>query len=120
MSEDKIRVVFVCYLPQVWSSLDSVFHSMIDDTTFEISIVAIPDKEQLPKRGFNHNKYISRQAEEFFKDFPCKVINGYNYKMKVFKSLKRMKPDYVFFQTPYNLHRCKKYNNGKSVPFLRS
>ena len=107
---NKINIVFVCYLPQVWQSLASVCEECIKDDRFDVTIVAIPDKEQLPNRGFNHHKYISRNAEEFFTDFPCKVINGYNYKWKHFISLKRLKPDYIFFQTPYNVHRCNKYN----------
>ena len=116
---NKINIVFVCYRPQVWQSLASVCDECIQDYRFDVTIVVVPEKNQFRTSGRDQNKYISRNAEEFFNGVPCRVINGYNYKWKHFISLKRLKPDYIFFQTPYNVHRCKKYNAKKVSKYAR-
>lgn len=79
---EKINLVFVCHRPQVWNSLKTVFEACNADEMFNVTIVAIPFKKQLPKMGFNHEFYETEGAEEFWKDYPCKVVNGYDYEMK--------------------------------------
>ncbi len=102
---EKINLVFVCHRPQVWNSLKTVFEACNADEMFDVTIVAIPLKKQLPKIGFNHEIYETEGAEEFWKDYPCKVVNGYDYETKEWLDLRNLKPDYVFFQQPYNI--CK-------------
>ena len=108
----KINLVFVCHRPQVWNSLKSIFEHCIADESFNITIVAVPIKKQLPEIGFNHELYESEGAEDFWKDFPCCVINGYNYETKEWFDLTKLKPDYVFFQQPYNAVRCEAYKSN--------
>lgn len=107
----KINVVFVCHRPQVWNSLKTVFEQCNSDSDFNVTIVAIPLKKQLPDLGFNHEIYETEGAEEFWKDFPCKVVNGYNYNTKQWFDLKTLNPDYVFFQQPYNIAKCEAYKS---------
>lgn len=102
---EKINLVFVCHRPQVWNSLKTVFEACNADEMFNVTIVAIPFKKQLPKMGFNHEFYETEGAEEFWKDYPCKVVNGYNYETKEWLDIRTLNPDYVFFQQPYNV--CK-------------
>lgn len=112
LSKDKINIVFVCHRPQVWGALKTVCDSCINDTNFRVTIVAIPNKKQMPELGLGHENYISEGAEEFFKDYPCRVINGYDYKLKKWFNLKKLEPDYLFFQTPYDICRPSEYQSG--------
>lgn len=108
----RINVVFVCHRPNVWGSLKSIYEECLNDERFNVSIVAIPCKKQLPKLGLSHKVYESEGAEEYYKNFECNVINGYDYLNNKWFNLKKLKPDYVFFQTPYNIIRPKKYRTG--------
>lgn len=109
----KINLVFVCHRPAVWGALKTVFDNAIQDNSFNITIIAIPNKKQLPGRNFEHEVYESEGAEEFFKDYPCHVINGYNYQTKEWVNLKKIHPDYLFLQTPYDVCRPKLFKSSK-------
>lgn len=100
---EKIKVVFVCWRPSVWGSLKTVYESMKADNSFDVKIITIPNKVQLPKLGFNHELYESEGAEDFWKGED--VISGYNYETKEWFDLRLLKPDYVCFQRPYNVFR---------------
>lgn len=118
--KEKINLVFVCHRPSVWGSLKTVFEECNNDyQNFNITIVAIPNKKQLPKLQFNHEVYESEGAEDFFKDYPCRVINGYNYKTKEWFDLKHLKPDYVFFQQPYNVTRSLMYKSQNVCKYAK-
>lgn len=106
---EKINVVFVCHRPAVWESLHSVYDSLKANDRFNVTILAIPNKKELPDVWLNHEVYESEGAEIFWKDYGC--INGYNYQTKEWFDLKTLKPDYVFFQQPYNITRPKEYKS---------
>lgn len=114
-----INLVFICHRPNIWGSLKTVFNECNNDSKFNVTIVAIPNKKQLPNIGFAHEIYESEGAEDFFEDYPCKIIHGYNYKNKKWFSLRRLKPDYVFFQQPYNVYRPKEYNSKSIVNYAK-
>lgn len=114
---DPIHVVFVCHRPAVWESLHSVYDAMKQDPDFRVTIVAIPNKKQLPKLGLVHEQYESEGAEEFWKDEGC--INGYNYDTGEWLDLESLKPDYVFFQTPYNVCRPPQYHSSVVSRYAR-
>lgn len=111
LNEEKIRVVFICHRPALWSLLQPVFDACNSDDMFEPIIMAIPNKKELPKLGLSHEEYISEGAEEFFSDFPCQVIEGYNYNTHSWYDLRSLRPDYVFFQTPYDICRPPEYKS---------
>ena len=116
---EKINIVFVCHRPQVWDSLKTVFEACNNDDKFNVTIVAIPNKKQLPGLDLSHEIYETEGAEEFFKNYPCKVINGYNYETEEWFDLKSLKPDYLFFQTPYNGTRPANYNSSKVCKYTK-
>lgn len=105
-----IRVVFVCARPAIWNSLKSVCEACIRDERFDVTIVAIPNKQYVGN-SLSHERYISEGAEDFFSSYSCKVINGYDYKKKIWIDIKSLHPDYVFFQTPYNICRPPQYSS---------
>ena len=106
---DKIHCVFVCWRPSVWESLHSIYDAMKEDPEFEVTIVAIPNKKQLPELGLEHEIYESEGAEAFWKDYGC--LEGYNYQTGEWLDLKSLHPDYVFFQQPYNSTHTRSYQS---------
>lgn len=111
LKQEKINVVFVCHRASIWNSLKTVFEECNKDEKFKVTIVTIPNKKQIPKLGLNHEEYVSEGAEEFFEDYPCRVIQGYNYENHTWYDLKALKPDYLFFQTPYDICRPPEYKS---------
>lgn len=109
LNGEKINVVFVCHRPAVWGSLKTVYEAMKNDSDFNVKIVTIPNKKQLPKLDLCHEIYESEGAEDFWKGND--VIQGYNYKTGQWLDLRSLKPDYIFFQQPYNIQRCNSYKS---------
>lgn len=116
-NHEKINVVFVCHRPAVWGSLHCVYDTLKADDRFQVTIVAIPNKKQLPGLQFSHEYYESEGAEEYWKDYGC--IDGYNYETGEWFDLKSLRPDYVFFQQPYNVTRCDLYKSGVVSKYAR-
>lgn len=96
----KIRVVFLCYRPQIWIGVKSTYEALMKDPAFEVIIVAIPIK--MIYKDF-HYKFVDEGAEEFFKDFDCQVINGYVKEKNAWIDLHSLHPDYVFYLQSYNI-----------------
>lgn len=117
INKEKINVVFVCHRPAVWESLHSVYDALKADNDFEVYIVAIPNKKELPKLGLNHEIYESEGAEEFWEEYGC--IRGYDYQTKEWFDLKQLCPDYVFFQQPYNDTRCDAYKSWNVATYAK-
>lgn len=105
----KVNVVFICERPSVWESLKSVYEKMINDKRLNISIIAIPYIKQQPLSNKNIIVYESEGSEEFWKEYNC--INGYNYEKNEWFNPLKLKPDYVFFQRPYDYIRYKAYRS---------
>lgn len=102
-NNEKIKVVFICNRPTVWSSLNTVYESMKNDNDFDIKMVIVPSKKQIgtDAAGYNHNVFESEGVEEYFKNY--KPIVGYDVDKKEWINLQRLNPDYVFLQQPYNI-----------------
>lgn len=119
LKHEKINIIFLCHRPQVWDSLKTVFEACNNDKRISVTIVATPYKKQLPDVGFSHSLYESEGAEEFFKNYPCNVINAYNYKTKEWFDLKTLQPDYVFIQRPYNICYPTEYSSYKISEYAK-
>ena len=59
IKHEKINVVFICHRPAVWDSLKNVYNALNNDNDFNVFIIAIPNKKELPKKGLNHDIYES-------------------------------------------------------------
>lgn len=114
---EPIHVVFVCHRPAVWESLHSIYDYMKQNPSFRVTIVAIPNKKQLPELGLNHEQYETEGAEGFWKDEGC--INGYDYDTGTWLDLQSLEPDYVFFQQPYNSCRPPAYHSKEVSRYAR-
>lgn len=107
-SHEKLHVVFICHRPQYWLALKSVFEAFRNDDAFQVTIVAIPYKN----KGRGKERYFDEGAYEFFKPFDCRVINGYNKITKTWYDLASLRPDFVFFQAPYESKRPLAYKSS--------
>ena len=110
LAGEKIHVVFVCHRPAVWESLHSVYDALMADDHFQVTIVAIPNKKELPGLLLAHEEYASEGAETFWAANGC--LKGYDYETGEWLDLRSLKPDYVFFQQPYNTTRPTGYQSG--------
>ena len=114
---EKINIVFVCHRPAVWGSLKTVYEAMKQVSAFDVKIVTIPNKKQLPELGLSHEIYESEGAEDFWKGED--VISGYDYEKEEWLDLKTLAPDYVFFQQPYNIDRCKEQKSWEVAKYAK-
>lgn len=105
----KINVLFICERPSVWESLKTVYEKMINDNSLNVNIIAIPCKKQQSLSTSNTIVYDSEGSEEFWKN--CNCINGYNYKKNKWFNPLKLKPDYIFFQRPYDFIRYRTYRS---------
>jgi hypothetical protein len=115
----QISLVFLCNRPAVWGSLKTVLESCVKDNHFNVTFIAMPSKKQLPEIVFNHDIYESEGAENFFKNLPCKVINGYDYERKTWFDIKKLKPNYIFYQRPYNATIPPQYNSKVTSSYAK-
>lgn len=114
---EPIHIVFVCHRPAIWESLHSVYDTVKQDPAFRVTLVAIPNKKQLPGLGLSHEQYESEGAEEFWKAQGC--INGYDYQTGEWLDLKTLEPDYIFFQQPYNICRPPQYHSSVVAQYAK-
>lgn len=105
-----INIVFICHRPAVWGSLKKVYEIMKNNNRFNVHILAIPNKKEIPGKWLHHEEYESEGAEEFWTGDD--VICGYNYETHEWFDLKSLAPDYVFYQQPYDVMRCPQYKSS--------
>lgn len=115
----KARVLFLCTRPGIWGSYASLYKAMMEDDAFEVFIIAMPNKKQLPGLGFGHEEYLDEGAYDFFRDFHCEVIEAYDFNSHQWLNLRSLKPDYVFYQAPYNICRPHEYSSAEVSKFSR-
>ena len=100
---EQVNVLFVCHRPQLWTTLEGVYKTLKADPLFHVQILAVPQRNKVKGRGFFNEHFESEGAEEFWKSEGC--VPGYNYETGEWLDPRTLKPDYVFFQQPYNVAR---------------
>ena len=106
----KVRVVFICQMPQLWNKLESVYQQMRQDSQFECVILAVPD-ESIAKE---HQK----ESLAFFDRLAGRVIQAQKADGS-WVSLEEMCPDYVFYQRPYDHYLPECYQSGTVAAYAR-
>jgi len=94
-----INVLFVCHEPALWIMFESIYHAMADDQNFSPLVIALPYKHSTLLDG----QYKDAGMYEFCESQNIKVIRGYNREKNEWLNPVSLMPDYVFFQTPYDL-----------------
>lgn len=106
---DPIKIVFLGQSPGSWMKIRSIFESMLEDERFEPIILAVPEDIQ----------NISMKVYEYFRDiYDNAVINAYSD--NTWRSLRDLKPDYVFYQEPYDNYLPPVYQSGNVAKYVKT
>lgn len=95
-----ISVVFLCQNPQIWGKIESVCDKMLEDKRFEVHLVVMEDITE-KNEG---------QSVLFFKEKYENIIMS-ETDGDIF-DIRQLKPDYVFYQRPYDQYLPKQYRSG--------
>lgn len=99
----KIRIVFMCQLPQLWLTLQSVYDAAVACEDVETFILAIPTSWE--------NGNVSNEALLYMEENGQQVINAYDEEKETFFDLKSLNPDYVFIPRPYDSYLPNEYRS---------
>jgi hypothetical protein len=97
--DQPIHVLFLCHMPPLWSSFDSVYRAIINDSAFRATVVTLPYRHITLPDG----EYKDEGALEFLQAKGIPAISGYDREKNQWLSPTSLSPDYVFFQTPYDV-----------------
>lgn len=111
-SNEKINVVFLVQLEQLWSKINNVVNEFIKDDNITIYIVLVPTDEKSPL------------SQEFINFFEVKygiysnvILKKVDYENPF--DLRILSPNYIFYPRPYDNYLPKKYSVKESVKFSR-
>ena len=101
---EKIRVAFIVQFPEMWNSTKSIYECMVKDDQFETYIITVP------KRGKSNILYSEFLKEnEAYKYFFDRKIKTYSVnKNNCNAIIKKIAPNYIFLQRPYDAYMPKK------------
>lgn len=100
LTKEPIHVVFVCHSPTIWGKLHPVYLSIKDDSRFKVSLVSVPFSHPT----FGDDGYHDGGMESYIKtELGVEPISGYESGTGRWINLQELKPDFAFFQTPYDL-----------------
>jgi CDP-glycerol glycerophosphotransferase (TagB/SpsB family) len=105
--KEKVRVVFIAMLKSMWN-LDSVFHKMLDDPSFDPVILVCPYTEYDERRMWQELE----DAYEYFVQKGYPVFSSYNNSEKRWVELDEYKPDLLFFNRPHGYTKPQYYKGG--------
>lgn len=115
---EKIVIVFMMYMPEVWNSFKSIYEYAVSDDRFDAYILAQP---RLSTLGCEESEWKNEAYAYLSREYSS-VINAYDQKKKEWFDLKELNPDYVIYARPYcpeyyNLYRPEKVREYSKVCF---
>ena len=99
-SDQKIKIVFFCQLPHLWSCIESIYVEAEKDSEIEAYVLAIPNKWE---------DEVDTDAYDFCVQSKYNVIMAFDESKKTFFDLKSFNPDYVFIPRPYDVYLPEQY-----------
>lgn len=99
-SDQKIKIVFFCQLPHLWSCIESIYVEAEKDSEIEAYVLAIPNKWE---------DEVDTDAYDFCVQNKHNVIMAFDESKKTFFDLKSFNPDYVFIPRPYDVYLPEQY-----------
>jgi hypothetical protein len=118
--KDTVSIVFVCQLPSLWNSLESLYSESVRNDRVRAYIVALPERRvgENPD-GSEDTDYGSNEAFAFLAEKHYPVINGYDPGTGAFFDIRSLDPDFVFLPRPYDSYLPPGYRSGTLVQFTR-
>jgi len=100
-----IKVVFLAQVSELWNKQSDIYNAMKENPLFEPVIFLIPQFDIV------NNKLETEYTNSYFIENYKDLIKSYN-KGKWY-DLKSLKPDYVFYQRPYDSYLPKEYRSSE-------
>ena len=98
INKQKLHIVLIAFEPATWSLLQPLYKTFSKSEKVIVTIIVIPYMHStLPKGTYKDNG-----LKEYLNDMGIPYIYGYNKNTNEWIDLFDLKPDYVFYQTPYN------------------
>ena len=98
-----IRVVFLVQVSEIWNKQSDVYDAMKENPLFDPILFLIPQFDMV------HNRVETEYGNNYFLQNYNDIIKAYD-KGKWF-DLTSLKPDYVFYQRPYDSYLPKQYRS---------
>lgn len=106
---NKIKIVFICQVPSIWNASKSIFISALNRMDVETHLIAIPEKKM---GDYSVEEYGFNEAYEYCKTFFPETVNGYDYENKKWFDLRKLSPDYVILNRPYDVLLPPEYRSN--------
>jgi hypothetical protein len=94
-----IRVLFICHEPSLWSMFESTYSSMNARADFEPIVVTLPYSHGT----LNSGEFRDSGMHDYCIQNNIGAVKGYDTETKEWLAPSDFQPDYVFYQTPYDL-----------------
>ncbi len=105
----KIRVLFICQMPQLWNKMSDVYFEMLEDSRIEVSVLVVPD--------ISVAKENQEESIRFFKNIKGNVIHARTG--SGWYPIRDLNPDYVFYQRPYDAYLPDEYRSTCVAGYAR-
>ena len=99
LEEQAIHVVFVCHMPALWSMFESIYSYLKSEPRFRVTVVALPYRHSTLPDG----KFKDEGIETYLRSRGVMALTGYDCQSGCWLDPLSLDPDYLFFQTPYQL-----------------
>lgn len=104
-----IRVIFLGQKPGTWIKIKTIFDSMLEDERFEPVILAIPENIG------NINMYTYKYFSGIYGSAVVDAYQGNSW-----FPIRELKPDYVFYQEPYDNYLPPEYQSGNVIKYVKT
>lgn len=101
IKKEKIVVVFISQMSNLWTNVSRIYDLMIDDQNFDVYILSVPEY-----RNENHFEAYNFHKQSNHKNNLNCFFDG------KYLDLKLLQPDYVFYDRPYSSYLPKQYRNN--------
>lgn len=96
---EPIHVVFLCHMPSAWSTYDALVRRLMEDKTrFRITLLASPYHHST----FGDDLYHDEGMAALFRSLGLPFLHARDPKSGEWIDLRSLKPDFFFYQTPYD------------------
>lgn len=112
---EKIRVVFLLQMPEIWSKQDLVYYQMKKHKNIHCVVLAIPEYNiQTREHDMSYNLAYEYACKEKLSEIVKADING------EWMNLQEINPDYVFYQRPYEEYLPEQYRCERVINYAKT
>lgn len=111
-----IKVIFLCEQQALWKSFSSLVDILLQDNRFEVIVINMWCKDYSNDGSYS---YINPHIEKMCKNKNVRILDSYDVKNDHWVDLKKLAPDYVFFNRPYDYYRNENYHIQNVAKYSR-